>query len=860
MAEPESISAVAVVVDCSLAISHEWYYILNQYLPSIIQRIHGTTQGASQQCRLALITYSTASNRPSPIVSKLFFQPLRLALGVIRDDPDRLGLGSVASCGRGAAVLEAMVAATEMFDALSISLASTKERKPLLPQSVNQSPPKRNVPTVTARHIIHIADLPPDGAKRPLRNTFPSLDNTTWDTLPEELRKRDINWSMIMLQQSSTRLAELHSKVEAKDIVTPWFPTSNKHSLLLVGFPQKATKRPGDPPTTPEPKRVKIKDSSGTHSSPNNASASPSKATLAPSPVVPKVSSSPVLPPEPPAPTSPAPRPQLPASNITPSQPPPQPQPRSTGPQRLPPLEQVEAGIKAMEREIMVLRSKLPELEGKGAPEVQAVKMRLQQSMVRYTQLRGMQKVLKERQAQGQGGGSLNADPSASSQTASPFTMAQSNAPPPDGQSNHDAAPSGLPMGAHLMHGAQGAHMANANLQQAQNPASQMPGMPPTNDPNLQMQMQKLLHQRNNSGQQNAMATPQPAANQGQDPPGPRNARLQWFGRIVWELPTLGEVSADINVLSPGNLEGELWPRSMKVKIMPMPPKEDMQSFLKDTRAAVCVMQAMEPADNRRRFTMFMQALLQKNAYASYSWPYPANESQMSNFLLISVGGAKFPIFGAYFRTVGPPQIPMPKSTPPIDLSKLPNHIKMQLQQLPPEHRARLLRELSMKQQRLALQQQQNMQMQNQAGPSHQPMLGMGGQNPDFGFGNPSLGANNMISAMNMPSSGMQRVPSNLSNASQGGLGFNPTMFFAQGQAQSLNAGGVQPNFVMGMAANMGMGVGTGMGQNLGMAGGMLQQQFSTGDTGFDQGAVSYEMLQSFMQRNVDSAGGGGGS
>ncbi|EPQ54148.1 hypothetical protein GLOTRDRAFT_111565 [Gloeophyllum trabeum ATCC 11539] len=58
----------------------------------------------------------------------------------------------------------------------------------------------------------------------------------------------------------------------------------------------------------------------------------------------------------------------------------------------------------------------------------------------------------------------------------------------------------------------------------------------------------------------------------------------------------------------------------------------------------------------------------------------------------------------------------------------------------------------------------------------------------------------------------------------------------------------------------MGMGVGTGMGQNLGMAGGMLQQQFSTGDTGFDQGAVSYEMLQSFMQRNVDSAGGGGGS
>ena len=40
-----------------------------------------------------------------------------------------------------------------------------------------------------ASYLIHLAGSPPDTAEQPLYNMLPSLDDTNWDTLPNQLRQ-----------------------------------------------------------------------------------------------------------------------------------------------------------------------------------------------------------------------------------------------------------------------------------------------------------------------------------------------------------------------------------------------------------------------------------------------------------------------------------------------------------------------------------------------------------------------------------------------------------------------------------------------------------------------------------------------
>lgn len=85
------------------------------------------------------------------------------------EEIQQLGLGSTSSGGTtGMAALEGIVAAIELFDTLASSFKFT-----------------RKMPS----HILHITASFPDNAKHPQANSSPALDETTWETLPDELSK-----------------------------------------------------------------------------------------------------------------------------------------------------------------------------------------------------------------------------------------------------------------------------------------------------------------------------------------------------------------------------------------------------------------------------------------------------------------------------------------------------------------------------------------------------------------------------------------------------------------------------------------------------------------------------------------------
>ncbi|KZT65876.1 hypothetical protein DAEQUDRAFT_493130 [Daedalea quercina L-15889] len=166
--------AIAYVVDASLALASEWGQALAEYILPLLHRL-GELH-ANPHFRLGVVTYGPAETRPSPLLGKHFFAQPQVIIKELREEPERLGLGLTSSGGStGMAALEGLVAALELFDVLKDSIE------------------------VMTSHIIHVAATPPDGSERPVWNLASNLDDVSWETLPLELRKRNINYSSILL-------------------------------------------------------------------------------------------------------------------------------------------------------------------------------------------------------------------------------------------------------------------------------------------------------------------------------------------------------------------------------------------------------------------------------------------------------------------------------------------------------------------------------------------------------------------------------------------------------------------------------------------------------------------------------------
>ncbi|KAH7884579.1 hypothetical protein F5I97DRAFT_1929424 [Phlebopus sp. FC_14] len=244
--------AVACVVEASLLLACEWSRILGEYMVPLLKRL--TELYPNHQFRLAFVTYGAADTQPSALLSKRFFAHLPLVMKELRENPSKLGIGqSNSGGGRGLCALEGLVAAIELFDILMASMNTV----------INHPSPQKDNNRSLVSHVLHVAASPPDGAQKPQCNALQHLDSVTWDTIPTELKKRKIHLSLISLRKIPT-FQDLQSSVAGNGTQTPWFHVHSPHSLSLSGFPnpfKTNIKRLNESPLldrSPEAKRQRL--------------------------------------------------------------------------------------------------------------------------------------------------------------------------------------------------------------------------------------------------------------------------------------------------------------------------------------------------------------------------------------------------------------------------------------------------------------------------------------------------------------------------------------------------------------------------------------------------------------------------
>lgn len=123
--------SVAFVVDSSLALAAEWSRVLMDYVAHLLRRLTETNSSHKVmpimlatprlplnvylQFRLAFITYGLRDMLPSPLLCKNFFSDIQAVTRVIKEEPNKLGIGQTSSGGTtGMAALDGLVAAIEV--------------------------------------------------------------------------------------------------------------------------------------------------------------------------------------------------------------------------------------------------------------------------------------------------------------------------------------------------------------------------------------------------------------------------------------------------------------------------------------------------------------------------------------------------------------------------------------------------------------------------------------------------------------------------------------------------------------------------------------------------------------------------
>ncbi|KAH8994826.1 hypothetical protein EDB92DRAFT_228064 [Lactarius akahatsu] len=284
----QTIPAVAIVVDSSLTLAREWHHILLEYCKPLFARLAEGNAAFLPQLRLGFVTYGPPNcSGGTPLLVNRFF-----AVGAHNElkEMNRLSIGTTTTGGSlGMAALEGYAAAIEMFD----SLKNGVNQKPLRPLSLNES---RDRPKeVYSYHLWHFAAGQPDNTKNPLWNNSPALDSLTWKTVPAELKKREINCSMLLVSPSP-KFSKLFSDISDARLA-PWFPTRPNHTILLSGFTPSPKPRAAVPSTIPAKRPA---DSPAEQRSPGPKISKPPSQTASPALAAakkPVLQSSPLIPP-----------------------------------------------------------------------------------------------------------------------------------------------------------------------------------------------------------------------------------------------------------------------------------------------------------------------------------------------------------------------------------------------------------------------------------------------------------------------------------------------------------------------------------------------------------------------------------
>ncbi|KAI0782306.1 hypothetical protein C8Q75DRAFT_811741 [Abortiporus biennis] len=665
----------------------------------LLSRLHELH--SNRQFRIGLVCYSI---HPTPLLSKSFFGLPQAIVKDLKEDPARFGIGQTGSGGsRGMAALEGLVAAIELFDVL-----------------------KENMENAVC-HIIHIASSTPDSADRPLKNSSPKLDTVSWDSLPTELRKRDINYSNVLLQKIP-KLAQFHALAATGQTQSPWFNVRTPHSINLSGYPLHKTgvKRANEPTSadrSPEAKRARtgtvsvsaaVSSPRNHHASPKNVSqSSPKNLPTAAHPVTPVI-----------APTAPQ-APSLASTSVnvntgnasaaTNTQPPIQGVP--THPPGFPPgtavppalLQQILDRLKAGEKEIQAKVARRNELEANGQTvAAEQLKKEIGESFARYQKLKlilsNQVNIAKQVHAQAQGTGS-QATTSTQAQNAiqqPPLPQSQPQQPPQQQatiqqspQLQQQQPPHPQPQPPQLP-----PHHAQQQQQQQQQP--QMPShqiqLPPNASPQVAAQMQKLLEQQRKTPRMGNAQIPAPVQQpkqqqpeQIQSAPQPQSIAKIWRGIISYKgLDSGTHVRKDLQAhVAIGfhakshtpEVRLDTWPSTLQLSPSKEPalPMSALRTWLTSVGAVPFFMAPEKPARANlspqdlktldENYATLVKLLTDRKLYALAAWP--GLDGQNHNRILI------FPIpdgrlGGAYFAG-GIPELPKQPDKQPLPPQQQPN-------------------------------------------------------------------------------------------------------------------------------------------------------------------------------------------
>ncbi|KAJ7920738.1 hypothetical protein B0H13DRAFT_1986044 [Mycena leptocephala] len=766
----EDMIAIAFVVDSSAALAAEWSSILQGYIMPMLRRLGETNpqEPRSISCfRVAFVTYE-------------LLQRLGGVLPAFREDPSKLGMGQT-SCGgdMGMAALEGFVAALELFDLL------------------RQSAQAKNLPYPPAYHIFHLAAAMPDTAERPQCNLSPILDSVTWDSLPSEMKKRNIHLSSINIRQNfqNSRICILYTS----SLVPPWFAVRPQHTVLLAGYatiPQKGVKRPGEPmATTPDAKRPKI--------SPPNTNPSPKTTQASPAP----------------PPVSPASAPPSTANAIQFAQ------------QR---LQQIYNALRMAEQSVRALQAAISEAREKGDTQtVNTLMPQWTEKSTQYLKLKQTIQPLLAQHSQQRAAFAHAQQAMAAQQVQAAQVAAQANA-----QQGHMGQPGQQGQGQQ----GQGLHQgqpAGQPAPQGQGQAGQMSQSVPTaqNDSDVQMsgvdgstgsntnQMQKMIEQKERA-RQNTVAIKQ-------------NSVPVWQGLMTWSGTNPAGVPREVSsfVMRAAEIaklghHAETWPTSLTVTLTDKPAVSipELQVWMKRGEPA-----RGKPMHNEMAYKSLVAMLLTKNLYFVGSWTLP-NGKHSNNVLMFPVHNVG--LVGAFFPLNGIPDMPQALPGNPSVIPTPANPTAPPTQDQPSPQRSMMQINAIMKQNGVGLPQTMIAQL-AKMNPAEQN--GWMKKLIQTGL---EQRRHKLAAAAAAGGMGQQQQHKQPQQHQQDLGGFNPAQFALGGGPTG-----------MGGAMGGAMGVGSsGMYPDI-MASAGLPRTASNGGGG-SGGAVSYEMMQSFMQRNQEIGGG----
>ncbi|TDL23325.1 hypothetical protein BD410DRAFT_897760 [Rickenella mellea] len=871
--------AVAIMVDSSLALASQWPTVLVTCISPLLTRLVGNR--ANTTFNIAFVTYAMADTRPTPLVTLRYFAHPHQVTKEFKEDPQKLGIGRTGGGGRhGMAVLEGYVAAIEMFDIFT----STRENDHRESASASQPLPP------THCQIIHVASSSPDLARIPLWNQNSELDNVSWKTLPDELRKRNINLSMILLRPDNT-LSEFYKHVVSRP-EQPWFPVKTGYNVLLSGFPTQATAQTPAPAPSPALQAAKRPVASPVPDRP----AEPKRARTN----LPQPSPTPVGPTQPQEPEKVA----APNQTLPPAPAPAPAPPTTTAPRQgniQPPaglmavfqrMQSLDAEVKTHYREAQEARQ-----SGRTQDEENARKQ-MQMKMVLFNRLKAALQAMKDQQqvkvqvqAQAQeASGSTNqatiagnsgndvapqvqAEASNKPAPQPPLPPAPSritpqiNAPPPQPPKPPSVAPHDPQQLAEAL------ELMRSKLLQPPQPSqpSQTPSaipsglrLPPNMTPEVAAQMQKLIEQQRGRSPRQAHLNTQnpppmpPVAMQQQPQPQPQAGPSkpipqEWYGALTWTgidpaSQTRMEVSSQVLISGP-EIRKETWPPNLTLTPSSerAVPTQDLHAWIKRFQPKMCTIVPNPRAGiNESNFKSLNNLLVEKSLYALASWDLPSTgkkEVMMVIFPFPSIRpGTPLQLVCAVFPDTGVPELPRTisnhtqqppgppqqvQATPSINPMPIPNTTPVQ--QMPPGF-ANWTNEMKTAFFTRMMSYRQTQVAQQQQQQAHQLQ-----QQQQAGAGGQQIQQQNAVmGGQAMPQHTMNQFGGHGQSVSASPPNIGGFMGGIGMNALHQNAGGFHP---MGVAGVGGGGVPQGLGnmQNL-----------------------SLEMLQSFMQRNPDGTGGQG--